>query len=185
MLQEIKNLPLLVHEKWLDHTTSSIVRKSTMKADQINRYFRTAGHPLDLTYHQSQLLSHLLGLYVSRKEPQVYLNPSVEKRVESCFHERLSEVTQGMGFREPFMVQLIYGPLDELAQAWITNYQDISMIGEDINRGPNDPYFKSKKVLEIQNIVNQTMEQSVRLMASIRDLEKTYHPLESQLTFIS
>lgn len=155
---EIKNLPL-IGRYFIQRETTSIVQACQLEAEKIAEIFTAYGYPLDLTDSEKQILQLLLAAEVSKYDPRVFINPQLAQKVETHFQTRLDQVTHEMGFaaENAPLGGLLYSPLDEIAQLWVAN-QD-------------------------RRFIPQAMEQSVRLVASIRDLEKAYHPLESQLTF--
>lgn len=158
MLQEIKNLPVIGQYR-IQRETSSIVQACQSEAKKIAEIFTVLGHPLDLTDPEKQILQLLLAVKVSKYDPQLIINPQLAQKVEAHFQTRLGQVIYEMGFtaENTPLGSLLYSPLDEIARLWVEN---------------QDGKF-----------IPQIMEQSVRLVTSMRNLENAYHPLQSQLTF--
>lgn len=52
MLQEIKNLPSLIQERWLERGVSSAIKESQLKASKIEGRFTNVPYPLVLTYNE-------------------------------------------------------------------------------------------------------------------------------------
>lgn len=178
MLQEIKNLPSLIQERWLEREVLSAIKESQLKASKIERRFTNVPYPLFLTYNAHELLQVLLALEVSKQDPRALTDPKLSEKVTSHFHRSAAQVMADMGFlgEDQILANLIYSPLLDIAQLWVKSYQDISIIGKDLDAGRSDRQAK---------LVAATMRQSGELLVDMRRLERAYHPLESQLTFRS
>ena len=181
---EVKNvIQFVVSEYMLEHQASQLVHKSELEAEDIARYFRTAGHPLDLTYHEHELLQVLLGLKVAQLHPKAFTNPKFLERVGSYFQVRYALKVADMGFvgeNKP-LAALIYSPLDDITQLWVENHQSISIIDDQINHEPNDAHFKLIRIVKIEDIVQRTMQESDSLVKDMRTLETGFHPLQPYL----
>lgn len=185
---KIRDLSLLLTDEGRqERQARSIVKKSESETSKVMRYFHTDRHLLDLTPREEGLVEHFLVWWLARENFQVQLamNSGVRRKMEFHMNDRLEWLIKDRGLgKEPYFAALIGEPCEKLAELWATNYQNILVIDREIKL-TGDPDFKSDRLVEIDVIVKQTRTASATLVEEIRQYERMFYSVQSQLTFKS
>lgn len=150
------------------------VAKSQQRMEAINDYFRSEGRPLDLTEQEYQLFKFFLSRRVAEGE-----------KVQNYYNTRIGLLKKNMGFSDEnsYLFNLIYSPLDDIAQLWMESFRQKDDQALQITHEPQSRYLDLPIILQIKQIISQNMQESDKLVHQMRRLENVYHPLQTQLTF--